>query len=201
MRQIQKPLIWGALALVLTVPLVLAAYSPLLKWREPVYVMAGFAGITGFVVLLVQPLLIGKLLPGLSPLQNRRFHKWTGMLLVLAIILHVGGLWITSPPDVIDALLFSSPTPFSVWGVTAMWAVFISAIIAVFRRKFQLSPKAWRIVHLVLAAIIITGTIIHSLLIEGTMENVSKIMLCVLVVVAFLKVVIDMQVWRFLKKK
>ena len=38
-----------------------------------------------------------------------------------------GRLWITNLPDEIDGLLFASPTPFSAWGVIAMWAVFAAA--------------------------------------------------------------------------
>ena len=33
--------------------------------------------------------------------------------MAVAVVIHVAGLWITSPPDMIDALLFTSPTPFS----------------------------------------------------------------------------------------
>jgi hypothetical protein len=48
-------------------------------------------------------------------------------VLVVAVVVHVGGLWITSPPDMIDALLLTSPTPFSAFGVIAMWAIFAVA--------------------------------------------------------------------------
>ena len=33
--------------------------SPLLAWREPVYIVAGLAGVLAFALLLMQPLLIG----------------------------------------------------------------------------------------------------------------------------------------------
>lgn len=80
------------------------------------------AGVTGLALMMFQPLLIGDFLPGFSLYHARRVHFWTGALLVAAVVAHVAGLWITSPPDVIDALLFISPTPFSAWGVIAMWA-------------------------------------------------------------------------------
>jgi hypothetical protein len=110
-------LAWFALAGVIAAPVVLAARSDLLAWRDPVYIAAGFAGVIAMTLLLVQPLLAGGLLPGMSMLRSRRIHRATGALLVLAVLIHVAGLWITSPPDVIDALLFRSPTPFSAWGV------------------------------------------------------------------------------------
>lgn len=188
-------LIWGVLAAVLLIPVATAAASPLLQWRQPVYIAAGFAGIIAMALLLVQPLLAGGYLPGLARQRGRRLHRWVGGVLVLAVIVHVAGLWITSPPDVIDALLFRSPTPFSVWGVIAMWAVFAAALLAAIRRRLQLRPRTWRLAHTSLALVIVAGSVIHALLIEGTMETVTKVALCGLVLAAFLKAFADLKVW------
>ena len=188
-------LIWAALAAAIAVPFAAAAASPLLPWRHPVYIAAGFAGVIALGLLLVQPMLIGGYLPGLSAYGGRRVHRWIGGLLVIAVVIHVGGLWITNPPDVIDALLFASPTPFSAWGVIAMWATFAAALLAALRRRLRLRPRAWRIGHTFLAVVIVVGTIVHALLIEGTMETVSKVALCALVLVATMKVISDLRVW------
>ncbi|WP_281927785.1 ferric reductase-like transmembrane domain-containing protein [Roseibium album] len=188
-------LIWGVLAAVLLIPVAAAAASPLLQWRQPVYIAAGFAGIIAMALLLVQPLLAGGYLPGLARQRGRRLHRWVGGVLVLAVIVHVAGLWITSPPDVIDALLFRSPTPFSVWGVIAMWAVFAAALLAAIRRRLQLRPRTWRLAHTSLALVIVAGSVIHALLIEGTMETMTKVALCGLVLAAFLKAFADLKVW------
>jgi hypothetical protein len=123
-RSARVILIWVALAAAVCVPIVAAAASPLLAWRDPVYILAGFAGIIALGLVLVQPLLIGRYLPGPSAYRGRRTHHWIGGALVVAVVVHVGGLWLTSPPDMIDALLFASPTPFSPFGVIAMWAIF-----------------------------------------------------------------------------
>lgn len=187
-------LIWVTLALALVVPIAAAALSPLLAWRGPVYVAAGFAGIVALGLLLFQPLLIGGYLPDLQPQRGRRLHRWIGSTLVVAVAVHVGALWLTSPPDVIDALLFESPTPFSVWGVTAMWVTFVVALLAAFRRRFRLRPRTWRIIHVVLASIIVTCSVVHAILIDGTMETVSKFGLCALVLAATIKVIADL--WR-----
>ena len=194
-------LIWVALAGIVLVPFVAAAQSPLLQWRQPVYIAAGFAGIAALVLLIIQPLLAGGYLPGLTALRGRFLHRWTGALLVLVVVVHVAGLWITSPPDVIDALLFRSPTPFSVWGVLAMWAVFLSALLALFRKKLRLRPRTWRLAHTAFALAIVAGTVIHALLIEGTMETTSKIALCALAVLAFLKVLADLRVLSLRPKR
>ena len=45
MRLARVTLIWAALAAAVCVPIAAAAASPLLAWRGPVYILAGFAGI------------------------------------------------------------------------------------------------------------------------------------------------------------
>jgi predicted ferric reductase len=193
MKLARATLIWAALAAVVALPVAAAATSPLLAWRDPIYIAAGFAGVIALGLMLVQPLLIGGYLPGLSAYRGRRVHHWIGGVLVVAVVVHVGGLWITSPPDVIDALLFASPTPFSAWGVIATWAVFAVALLAALRRRLR--PRTWRIGHTVLAVVIVVGSVVHGILIEGTMETVSKAVLCALVLAATMKVIADLRVW------
>ena len=194
MRLARVTLIWALLAAAVFVPIAAAAASPLLEWRGPVYILAGFAGIVALGLMLVQPLLIGGYLPGLSAYRGRRVHHWVGGALVAAVVVHVGGLWFTSPPDMIDALLFASPTPFSPFGVIAMWAIFAVALLAAFRRRLGL--RTWRIAHMSLAVVIVGGSVVHGMLIEGTMETMSKAALCALVLGAAIKVMADLQVWR-----
>ena len=188
------PLIWAALAAAICVPVAAAAASPLLAWRGPLYITAGFAGILALGLMLVQPMLAGGYLPGLSGYRGRRAHRWIGGALVAAVVVHVAGLWITSPPDMIDALLFASPTPFSPFGVIAMWAIFAVALLAALRRRLGL--RTWRIAHMSLAVVIVAGSVVHAILIEGTMEAVSKAALCALVLGATIKVMADLRVRR-----
>jgi hypothetical protein len=190
MKLAQTVLIWTALAAAVCVPIAAAAASPLLEWRGPLYIVAGFAGIIGLGLLLVQPVLAGGYLPGPSAYRERRAHHWIGGALAVAMVIHVGGLWISSPPDMIDALLFVSPTPFSPFGVIAMWAIFAVALLAAFRRRLRL--RTWRIAHMVLAAVIVVGSVVHGMLIEGAMETVSKAALCALVLAAAIKVMVDL---------
>ena len=188
-------LFWGGLAVVLGLPIFAAMTSPLLQWRQPIYIAAGLAGVLALCLLLIQPLAIGRYLPNVDPLRSRSIHRLIGTLLVVLIFVHVGGLWMTSPPDVIDALLFRSPTPFSVWGVIAMWCVFATALFALLRRRFRIKHHIWQRLHTGLALVIIVGTVTHALLIEGTMETWSKAALAVLAIIATLKVIIDLRVW------
>jgi MYXO-CTERM domain-containing protein len=189
-------LTWVALAAAVAVPLAFAALSPLHAWRDPLYILAGFAGIVALGLMLFQPLLIGGYLPGLPARFGRRAHPWIGAALVAAVVIHVGGLWITNPPDMIDALLFASPTPFSPFGVIAMWAIFAVALLAALRRRWRLRPRTWRIAHMLLAIVIVAGSVVHAVLIEGTMETMSKAALCALVLGATIKVMADLRAWR-----
>ncbi|WP_415403621.1 ferric reductase-like transmembrane domain-containing protein [Tateyamaria sp. SN3-11] len=135
-------------------------------------------------LLLLQPLLAAGDLPGITGGRARRVHRATGVLLLGAVLVHVGGLWITSPPDVVDALLYASPTPFSAWGVTAMWAMFCAAALALSRRRLPFRPATWRSGHVLLATAVALTTVLHAALIDGTMERVTKIGLSALVLLA-----------------
>ena len=190
---------WGALALAILLPLAVATQSPWLAYREPVYILAGFAGIVGLALLLVQPLLAGGLLPGAEGARGRSLHKLSGAALVLAVLAHVGALWITSPPDVVDALTFTAPTWFSVFGVIALWATLAAAGLAVLRRR--IGPRLWRIGHTAAVLVVVTTTVAHAALIEGTMGTASKLALCALVVLATLRVVVRLRAWRMLARR
>lgn len=200
MGPLRAILTWAALIAAVGVPLLVAAGSPLLQWRDPVYIGAGFAGIVAMALLLVQPLLIGGYLPGLPRRHGRHVHRWTGALLIGAAVLHVAGLWLTSPPDMIDALLFASPTPFSVWGVMAMWAVFAAGALAALRSRFRHRYQNWRLGHSALVTAAVLGSTLHALLIEGTMGMASKALLCALAVAAVAKALFDLRAWASLKK-
>jgi predicted ferric reductase len=192
-KRLRHALFWGALVSAIIVPIAVAANSPLLQWREPVYIIAGFAGIIGMAMLLVQPLLAIGAIPGLSSHMSRRVHRYGGMALVLAVVVHVVGLWMTSPPDVIDVLLFRSPTPFAIWGALAMWAVLGAALLAFWRVRLPL--RVWRWGHTVLVSLAVVGTVVHALQIIGTMETLTKSALSILVVAALLLAIARRRVW------
>ncbi|MEM9438081.1 MAG: ferric reductase [Pseudomonadota bacterium] len=185
--------IWAGLGALALVPVVLAAWSPYLAFRQPVYIIAGFAGIAALALMLFQPLLAAGLIPGIKPARSRRLHLRLGLALVLLVIIHVGGLWITSPPDVVDALLLVSPTPFSAWGVVAMWALFGAAFLALLRQR--VSPWVWRLSHSALVVIAVGATLPHAWQIEGTMEVASKALLMAAVVIALFWALFRRRVW------
>ena len=194
MRLARVALFWAVLAVAIGVPIAVAMASPLLAYRGPVYILAGLAGIIALGLMLVQPVLIAGYVPGLSAYRARRVHQWIGGALVVAVVIHVAGLWYTSPPDMIDALTFTSPTPFSPFGVIAMWAIFAVAVLALLRRRLGL--RVWRIAHMSLAAVIVVGSVVHAMLIEGAMETITKAALSALVVAAAGKVIADLWVRR-----
>lgn len=194
-------LIWAVIAGAIIVALAVAAASPLIAWRGPIYIVAGFAGVLALALVLLQPLLAAGYLPGLPVPRGRRAHRWVGAALVAAIIIHVAGLWLTSPPDVVDALLFDSPTPFSTWGVVAMWAAFAAALLAALRRPLRIRPRAWRLGHTVLVLLVVLGGVVHALLIDGTMGSISKLALCALVVVVTAVALFNLRAWMVLTRR
>ena len=194
-------MVWTGLIVLAVGPVLLIAASPWLAGRGVVYVSAGIAGAAALSVLLIQPLLASGWLPGLSPGRARRLHRALGSLLVGAVVLHVGGLYLTSPPDALDALLLLSPTPFSVWGVLAMWATILTALLVAARRRLRLSPQVWATLHNALALIVVAGSVIHALLIRGLMEPVSKTILCIAVLAATGAVVLHLRVVRPLRRR
>ncbi len=191
---------WSALAVAVVGPVAIAATSEYVAYRSWIYIAAGFAGIVAMALLLLQPLLAAGYLPGLGVRDGRRVHRWVGTALVAAIVAHVTGLWLTSPPDVMDALFFTSPTPFSDWGVVAMWALFAAAMLAALRRKLRIRAPVWRFAHTALATMVVVGSVVHALLIEGTMGTISKVVLCVLVLAATGKAMWDLRSWAVLKR-
>ena len=178
-------------------PIIAAAFSPYLAWREPIYILAGFAGIIGMCLLLMQPRTGGALVAGAVARDQPP----------LAQVVRSGPcrcyrdpcrrLWITSPPDVVDALLFVSATPFSAWGVIAMWAGFGAAALGIFRQRLNTAVQGLAAGSCrSLATVTILGSVIHALLIEGTMEVMTKFALCVLVVLVSVGTLTKLRVWE-----
>jgi predicted ferric reductase len=195
-RRVSSALAWGSVAAVMVVPVAVAAFSPYLASRNMPYIVGGFAGIVGLSLLFLQPLLPAGYLAGSEGRAGRRWHRWLGVAIVVAVALHVGGLYLASPPDTIDALLLVSPTPFSIYGVMAMWGIAATAILVLLRRRLGLRHSVWRLIHNGLAAIVVIATVIHALQIEGAMEPISKWMLCVAVLAATGVVLMDLRVVR-----
>lgn len=191
---------WGLLLLAVMGPVAIAAASPLQAFRGASYVAASLAGVLALGLLLVQPLLAAGYLPGAGTPRMRRWHHRVGAALVAAVAVHVGGLYVASPPDALDALLLVSPTPFSVWGVTAMWAVILTALLVALRRRLRLRPAAWRVAHNALALVVVVGTVIHALQIEGTMGAASKWVLCGAALAASVAAIVHLRVVRPLMK-
>ncbi|WP_210410544.1 ferric reductase-like transmembrane domain-containing protein [Oceanicola sp. D3] len=187
-------LIWAALAALIAVPLALAALSPWLAYRGFAYITGGFAGILALCLLLLQPLLVAGYLPGLRGPRGRRWHRRAGMALVGLTLLHIAGLWFTSPPDTVDALLLRAPTAFSVWGFISLWAILATAALVALRRR--IAPPRWRWAHNALAALVVLATVLHAVQIEGAMELVSKWALCLAALAATAAALVDLRLLR-----
>lgn len=206
MRQAGRPRLaavlgWSGVAAVMIAPVVIAAFSPYLPSRSVPYIVGGFAGIVCLSLLFLQPLLPAGYLAGSEGPAGRRWHRWVGFVIVVAVALHVGGLYVTSPPDTMDALLLVSPTPFSVYGVAAMWGILITAILVLLRQRLGLSHASWRLVHNLVGATVVAAIIVHALQIEGAMEPTSKLMLSIAVIISTSVALLDLRVVRPLLRR
>ncbi len=192
MIRVVKFFAWGLMAGIAVVPIVTAAFSPLLASRDVAYIVGGMSGVVALSLLLVQPLLAAGYLPGL--LLQRKWHRRVGSALVVAVVLHIIGLFITSPDDMTDALLLAAPTPFSVYGVVALWGVVLTAILVVLRKSISLS--IWYVMHNALAVIVVIASVVHAVMIEGTMNHLSKQVLGVCIIVVSVLTVLHLRLIR-----
>jgi predicted ferric reductase len=177
-------LVWFLLAACILIPVGIAAANPLQANRDALWIVGGMTGIVALALLLAQPLLAAGYLPGPSLTAGRRWHRWLGTMIVLTVGLHIGGLYLSSPEDITDALLLVAPTPFSVYGVIGLCGVVLTAILVAVRSRTGLRYASWRILHNAIALVVVVSSIVHALLIEGAMGSVSKLVLCVLVFAA-----------------
>ena len=189
-------LIWGAVISALGAPIAIAAASPLQAWRDAAYVSGAMAGVIALSLLALQPLLAGAYLPGLARARAQWAHRRMGAALVLCVAAHIGGLYLSSPMDVMDALLLVSPTPFSIYGVAATVAVLAIGLLVLLRRVLRVRPALWRLVHNMLALIVVGATVVHAIMIDGAMSVASKWLIAGLALVATLAVTAHLRLFR-----
>jgi predicted ferric reductase len=194
-------LAWTMLAAATLIPLWLAATSPLQASRDAYWVSGAIAGVVALALMLAQPLLAAGDVMGSSIPKTRRWHRWAGAVVVAAVAWHVIGLYISSPEDVADALLLVAPTPFSVYGVIGLVAVLLTAVLVALRSKSGLRYGIWRAVHNGLALVFVIASVVHAMLIEGAMNQTSKIILCGLVLAATILVLARVHVLKRLARR
>ncbi|WP_168201547.1 ferric reductase-like transmembrane domain-containing protein [Phreatobacter aquaticus] len=181
------------------VPVIFAAASPLQRGREFLWFVGGMAGVVALSLLFVQPLLKAAAPPLLAPRDGVRWHRLGGMAIVGLVALHVGALYAYSPDDITDALLLTAPTPFSVYGVISLWCLVLTAVLAATRRALNFDQQLWSILHSVLAVAVVGAGAVHAIQIEGAMEDMSKIAICIAALTATTGAVIEVNVLRPLR--
>lgn len=82
-----------------------------------------------------------------------------------------------------------------------MWATFTAAALAIFKRKLPMAAHLWRITHTLVTALVVVTSVAHAMLIDGTMGNVSKILLSIAIVMATLIVAIRLGSWKALVRR
>jgi len=194
-------LVWLLVLGVVFTPLVLAALSPLQASRNVAYVVGGLAGIAALGFLLLQPLLAAGYLPGFKVAQAKRWHRWLGFAVSVLVAVHIIGLFITSPDDMSDALLLVAPTPFSLYGVIGLWSLGITVLLVLARSRVGIRYGLWKIIHNLLAAVVVGASVIHTLMIDGAMNSLSKYVLCACIVVVTGAAMVHLRVLRPLAQR
>lgn len=180
----------------------IAALNPLQTSRNIAYIIGGLAGICALCILLVQPLLAVGYLTHSRITTSRRWHRWLGTSLIFLVAIHVGGLYLTSPDDTSDALMLVAPTPFSLYGVIGLWALGLTALLVALRKRLAFTDMTWKIIHNLLAVVVVISSVIHAVMIDGAMGSLSKQLLCICVVVATCLITLHLRVLRpYLQKK
>ena len=87
------------------------------------------------------------------------------------------------------------------FSAVAMWALLASAGLAVLRARGRLRPRLWRLWHSALVVVIVLGSVVHAMLVDGLMGTLSKLILCALVLAASAKALADLRVWLLLRRQ
>lgn len=123
-------------------------------------------------------------------------HQWLGASLIVLVVVHVGGLYLTSPDDMLDALMLVAPTPFSLYGVIALWTLIFTAMLVALRQRLPFSVSTWKVIHNLLAVLVVVSSVVHALMIEGAMGSFSKWVLCICILVVTGVVTFNLRVFR-----
>lgn len=164
-------------------PLVVALVSPLQTGREAIWVIGALAGVLALSLLVIQVLLPTPWLRGIIIGDDSRVHRLLGIAIAVIVIVHVGGLYVTSPDDIADALVLQAPT-YSRLGVLSAWCLALSLGLALARRKLALTYSDWQIVHAFLAVVVVTTAVAHTVMIRGTLDGPVEVLLCGAAVIA-----------------
>jgi len=170
----------------------------------PITLHSALQGWAQWGLALIQPLLAGR-----SPARPAvavwpvRGIPMGRVALVGMVIVHVAGVVADkSRPDVIDALLFDSPTPFRSGCRRHVGWSSPPALLAAFRRALRIRPRAWRIGHTLMVVVVVIGSVLHALLVEGTMGPLSKAAFCAPGSRrATAKALYDLRAWTLLKRR
>jgi hypothetical protein len=74
-------------------------------------------------------------------------------------------------------------------------------LLVAVRAPVRIRPRTWRIAYSGLAVVIALDSVAHALLIEGSMGQMSRAVLCVLVLAGLISVLIDLHTWTLLTRR
>ena len=193
-RRIAALVLWAGLVVAMVAPVLIAAGSPYLAYRNLPYIVGGFAGIVCLSLFVIQPLLAAGYLPGVPSPGSADGTAGSARRSSLCVLLHVGGLYLTSPRTRSMRCCWSRRRRSR---STACWrcgASSATAVLVALRRRSGLRYATWFFIHNALALVVVVATVIHALQIEGAMETLSKWLVCLAALATTLVVLLDLRV-------
>jgi predicted ferric reductase len=164
-------------ALLLLLPTVLAATSPLQTGRDTIWIVGTLAGVLAMSLLVMQVLLPSGWLNFLVNDHKITWHRVLGISITVLVLAHVVGLYLYSPDDIGDALILAAPT-YSRLGVLSAGCLLLSLVLALARQKLPLIYTDWQILHSALAVAVVGTAIAHVAMLQGTLDGFAEGLLC-----------------------
>jgi predicted ferric reductase len=183
-------LMLGGYTLVILLPVLAFFWLPGTPEHGVLFDMGRGAAMAAFAILMLQPVLAGRFKAAERPFGFDiviRFHQAVAVFALLLLIVHPfllaagGGGW---------DLLFSLNVPPEIWVGKAALVLLVATVgLSVFRERLSLDFQKWRVIHTVLALLILMGAFLHSWAAGADLEDPFYrglwIVLLVLAVMAF----------------
>jgi DMSO/TMAO reductase YedYZ heme-binding membrane subunit len=165
----------AAVVVLAALPAGIALSSPHLAAAPGLLVLSTTAAALAVGVLAAQPWLSRR-----RPRPGRRpLHVVLGGVVAALVLAHVGALVIDDPDDAWFAMSPDGPTRARMALIATVLLAAVT-VLGVLRRRLGWSGATWRLVHGVLAALVVALGVGHAVLTDGALDGVGTVVLLAL---------------------
>jgi predicted ferric reductase len=167
-------IVWaGALLAIVLVPLALsvrAGYSGDLMIEFSL--TSGLLAFSALVATLVLPSRVRSLTRAFGIERVLRSHRWFGLLSMTLVLIHLAFVVIDKPANL--ALLYPPSAPPRARAATAATvAIVLMCLLTLARRRLRTRYEIWRALHVVLAMVVVGGTVLHVLWLNHLLRDAA----------------------------